>query len=172
MIVLMNSGLYNKPSDIKQSYGRAYVLTGKVVGLAKHREKGTPAQKSDELILTEGLGIEDNAIQGGDRQVCLFSSEAREWMQAQEEKGLCFRRFQENILTEGLKLDSLESGDVLNVGETVLEITEGKHCFDECPLHSNKKTCRLSEDACFAIVKKGGTIKLGDEADATNRVNK
>jgi len=98
-----------------------------------------------EIKLLKGIGIEGDFHQGGEKQISLLSSEIRRWMETQTEKGLCFRRFRENILIEGLPLDELENGDLLTVGNAVLRVSkQSKHCYAECELFSKGAPCRLS----------------------------
>ena len=135
----------------------------KIVGLTRYHKKGEPGTTLPELELSEGLGVEGDFHQGGERQVSLFSAEARRWMEAQKDKGLCFERFRENILIEGLSLEDLKNGSLLFSGDAVLRITmSGKHCYDECRLFSRGTPCRLSGCAVFAVVERGGIIHIGD----------
>jgi cyclic pyranopterin phosphate synthase len=142
------------------------IAAAAIVSLSRYRKKGEPGEQLTEMQLLEGLGVDGDYHQGGERQVSLFSAEARLWMETQTIKGLCFGRFRENILTEGLALEDLESGGFLSVGDAVLLIgMRGKHCYDECRLFSKfskGKPCRLSGCAVFAAVERGGTIRIGD----------
>ena len=135
----------------------------KVVGLTRYLRKGEPGEHLSGMRLLEGLGVEGDFHQGSERQVCLFSAEARRWMEAQTEKGLCFGKFRENILVEGLPLEELEDGSLLSMGDAVLRVgTRSKHCYDECALFSKGMSCRLSGCAVFAVVERGGTINTGN----------
>ena len=137
----------------------------KIIGLTRYHKKGEPGTTLSEMTLLEGLGVEGDFHQGGERQVSLLSAEVRRWMEAQTEKGLCFGRFRENILVEGLPLENLKSGDLLSVGNAVLRISaHSKHCYNECALFSKgkKMPCRLSGCAAFAVVERGGAIRIGD----------
>jgi len=137
----------------------------KIVGLTRYRKKGEPGEPLNEINLLEGLGVEGDFHQGGEKQISLLSLEARLWIDEQimqEKKGLCFARFRENILIEGLPED-LKSGGLLRVGDVVLRISErGKRCYDACALFSEKMPCRLSRSVAFAAVEQGGTICIGD----------
>lgn len=140
--------------------------SAKIIGLTRYRKKGEPGEPLSEMNFLEGFGIERNLHQGGERQVCLLLAEARLWMEAQTEQakiGLCFGRFRENILIEGLPLEDLESGSLLYIGNAVLRIsTHSKHCYDECNLFSKRMTCRLSGGAAFAVVERSGKASIGD----------
>ena len=140
-------------------------MEGKITKLTIQRVKGEPGETVTEMLLVEDVGIEGNAIQGGDRQVCIFSSEARSWMSGQTQPGLCFKRFQENILTENFALEETQTGDNLCIGNAVLRITEKKFCFPECVNVIEKRPCRLSASGRLAAVTKGAVIKTGDTVD-------
>ena len=137
-------------------------MSASIVQLRRFRSK-EEGEFLEEMLLIEEAGIEGNMFQGGDKQICLFSAEARRWMEAQTVKGLCFKRFTENILTEGLDLKTINVGSVLSIGEAELRVTySGKRCFDECVLYSNNIYCKLSRCATFLTVEKGGKIAVGD----------
>ena len=144
----------------------------KIAGLTRYHKKGEPGEPLQEVNLLEGIGLEGDFHQqrGGEKQVSLFSAEARLWMESQikqSQKGLCFGRFRENILTEGLPLEDLENGNLLYIGDVILRISaRGKHCHDECNLFSKGIACRLSESAAFGTVEQGGVIRVGDNVSA------
>jgi cyclic pyranopterin phosphate synthase len=140
-------------------------MSGKIASLTSFKERGMDGQSMQELTLLKDLGVEGDLHQGGDRQVSVFTVETRKWMETQEVKGLCFKRFKENILFEDLPLDTLQPGDLISLGDAVLRIsTFIKPCFDECPLYSAGTPCHLSQCAKFAIVHQGGTVRVGDVA--------
>ena len=131
--------------------------------LTFYHKKGEPGTPLHEMKLLEGLGAEGDFHQGGERQVSLLSAEAGRWMEAQTEKGICFGRFRENLLIEGLPIEDLKNGSLLRAGAAVLRVSmRGKHCYGECPLFSKGTPCRLSDCAAFAVVERGGVIRVGD----------
>ena len=102
-------------------------MTARITGLTRYYKKGVKEPVS-EMKLLKGIGIEGDFHQGGEKQISLLSSEVRLWMETQT-GGLCFGRFQENILVEGLELDELENGSFLSVGNAVLRVSkQSKHC--------------------------------------------
>ncbi|MCL2068761.1 MAG: hypothetical protein FWH00_02565 [Oscillospiraceae bacterium] len=136
-----------------------------IAALTRYSVKGAPGETLSEMTLIEGLGIEGDFHRGGDKQISILSAEVRRWMEAQPKPGLCFMRFRENILLDGLDMRTLKPGGLLSVGTAVLKITKrGKRCFDECGLFTGGGSCRLSECAVFAAVEKGGIIRVGDLA--------
>ncbi len=137
---------------------------GIVCSLKLQKQKGMPFQEKSRLWLLEDKGIFGDRNYGkGERQVCLCEQECRTWMEEQEEKGLCFARFQENIQTRGLDIARLSKGERLKAGDALLEITQtGKECFPDCPRREKQQECRLREGCCFAKVIKDGSVALGD----------
>lgn len=138
-------------------------MTARVAGLTRYHQKAEPGETLAEASLLTGLGLEGDMYCGGERQISLLSAEARRWMEAQTEKGLCFGRFRENILIEGMSLDELPDNSLLCVGDAVLRISaRGKSCHSECELFSAAAECRLSRCAVFAAVVRGGVVRIGD----------
>ena len=138
-------------------------MTANIVALTRFPQKGSPGEVLQEATLVEGLGMEGNFHQGGERQLCLLTAELREWIDTQPEQGLCFRRFKENLLLMGLPDGILPPGVRIQAGDAVLRMSEDlKRCHDECGLHSRGIYCRLSGSAVFAIVERGGVVRVGD----------
>ena len=132
--------------------------------LFKYPVKKEPALEVQELILKENHGIEgDHHADGGERQVSLVTVSEKEWMDAQEVKGFCFKKYKENILLDGVSLAECREGDLLDFGEAVLEMTGSiKSCHPElCKLAGKEGKCILAGSSRFAKVKKGGIIKTG-----------
>jgi cyclic pyranopterin phosphate synthase len=141
-----------------------FVMDGNVIELTRYSTKGAPGEKLEKARLLEGLGMEgDFYAKGGERQISLLSVKSRNWMEAQHEKGLCFGRYKENILFDGISADVFRAGDRLKTGEAVLEISSlNKHCHDECPLFNKGQKCILSGQSLFAKVIQGGYVRTGD----------
>ena len=138
-------------------------MAARIVALTVFPRKDEPGVSLPGMRLVEDLGIEGNRLQGGERQVALCSVETRRWMSEQPEAGLCFARFRENILLEGLPLESIQPGDTISAGSAVLRISGfTKPCFDGCALHAKGTPCRLSGRALFAVVEESGWIEEGD----------
>jgi len=162
---------------------------GTIRGLNKYTGKDIPGEELRSALLLEGLGMEgDCHAQGGIRQLSLLSVEDRQWMAARMEYsaaqeaiqpvGLCFARYRENILFEGLAPDSLVPGTRLLIGEcsqspvpspqspikgAILEISaETKRCFEQCSLFSQGQCCILAGRSPFAVVIRGGMVSVGD----------
>ena len=139
-------------------------MTAKVVSLTRYPKKGEPGESLSELTLLKAAGIEGDRSRGGERQVSLLCAQTRRWMEETPEKGLCFGRYKENILIDGLAFEQLKNGSLITVGSAALRITEsGKKCFSQCGLFAKGAACRLAYSAVFAAVEEGGVIKIGDE---------
>lgn len=120
--------------------------------------------EEQELTLKENFGIVgDHHADGGERQISLLTVREKEWMNEQEVKGFCFKKYKENILLDGVSLADCRQGDLLLCGEVVLELTGAiKSCHVElCRLASEEGKCILAGSSRFARVKKGGVIRNG-----------
>ena len=72
--------------------------------------------------------------------------------------------FAENITTSGIELVSLSIGTRLQIGETLLEVTQiGKECHTRCAIFYQAGDCVMPKEGIFARVITGGVIKPGDE---------
>lgn len=139
-------------------------MYGRTLKLYRYPEKGEQAVEEQQLYFAEGHGIEgDWHSDGSERQISLLSIEDRQWMEQQERKGFCFTKFKENILTEGLKLSETAPGDILEIGEVLLEITGTmKSCHPElCGRAREGISCRLTDSSRFAKVIRGGSAAAG-----------
>lgn len=138
---------------------------GTIKALYRYPAKGEPAVQEEKLVLVKDMGIlGDHHGKGGNRQIALLTLAEKRWMEQQEIKGFCFRKYKENILLDGCSLKECHPGDLLCIGEAVLEITEyAKSCYpDLCALAKNKEACLLEGSSAFAVVKKGGEIAGND----------
>ena len=141
-----------------------YNSVGEVVAIyIQTRKRG-----SYELI-PEGIFEKDKGLlgdvhsTGGRRQVSIFSTEGRKEILSLNIKGLCAKRFHENIRVKNLDTSNLTIGSKIVIGETIQEITEiGKRCFPECKIVKEGKNCALSTQVIFTKVIKGGKVKIGD----------
>ena len=136
---------------------------GKIVSLMRYPEKKMPAVVEESLCLKQDFGIEgDHHADGGERQVSLLTVAEKEWMQIQEVKGFCFKKYKENVLLDEISLTDCKQGDLLKCGDVVLEMTSSiKSCHPElCSLVKDGK-CILAGSSRFAKVKISGTICVG-----------
>ena len=136
------------------------------MALMRYPEKKAPAVMEDKLTLKQDFGIEgDHHADGGERQISLLTVAEKEWMQAQEVKGFCFKKYKENILVDGINLTQCRQGDLLKAGDAVLELTESiKSCHPELCSLVNEGKCILAGSSRFAKVKCGGRLRVGMSA--------
>src|SRR5690606_7524338 len=70
--------------------------------------------------------------------------------------------FAENITTEGVDLWHLPVGTRLEIGDTLLEITQiGKECHRHCQVFRQVGDCVMPREGIFAKVITEGMIKAG-----------
>lgn len=127
----------------------------------KKGERKTPVTAVD-LLVNHGIAGDAHA---GDwhRQVSLLAEESIDKMRA---LGLNVNAgdFAENITTRGINLVSLPVGSLLQVGESLLEITQiGKECHNRCAIYYQAGDCVMPKEGVFAKVVTGGTVRPIDK---------
>ena len=136
---------------------------GVVVAVSISKKKGIPKTNVPSVHLKEEWGIEGDVHAGAwHRQVSLLAIESIETMR---QKGLNVRpgAFAENITTEFVNLQNLQIGDVIEIGETHLEVTQiGKECLTKCAIYYSAGDCVMPREGIFARVLHGGVVKPGD----------
>ncbi|MEM2637613.1 MAG: MOSC domain-containing protein [Candidatus Korarchaeota archaeon] len=140
-------------------------MHGKVVALCISEEKGVPKHSVEEIILETNYGIVGDAHAGTERQVSLLEEE--NIMELRKEGYLIqYGDMAENIVTTGIKLDSLPIGTTLRVGNAELKIIQkGKVCHVGCQVYKRIGKCLMRQKGIFAHVVKGGKVKLGDTVE-------
>lgn len=139
------------------------VALPRLVKITAYAQKGDIGFVMEKAELVAAVGLKGDMHNGGERQTSILSLETREWMDSQKENGLCFKRFKENLLIEGIYEGLINVGSYLTIGNTKLKISlQSKHCFDECSLFSQSRPCMLADGAFFAVVERGGVIGVGD----------
>ena len=127
-------------------------------------KKGERKKPVAVVELRENHGIVGDGHAGEwHRQVSLLASESIEKMR---KLGLDVDSgdFAENITTSGIDLVSLPIGARLQVGETLLEVTQiGKECHTRCAIYYQAGDCVMPTEGIFAKVISGGIVRPGDE---------
>lgn len=135
----------------------------KVIAICTSKEKGTSKEMVEEVNVLFDFGIEGDAHAGKwHRQISLLALEKIEDF---KKKGanVDFGAFGENLVIEGIELNKLPVGQQLEVGETLLEVTQiGKKCHDKCAIFYQVGQCIMPTNGIFAKVLRGGKIKVGD----------
>jgi MOSC domain-containing protein YiiM len=126
--------------------------------------KGERKKPVAAVKLHKNHGIVGDAHAGDwHRQISLLASESIDKMRA---LGLDVDSgdFAENITTSGIDLVSLPIGSRLQVGETLMEVTQiGKECHHRCAIYDQAGDCVMPKEGIFAKVLAGGVVKPGDE---------
>ncbi len=129
--------------------------------------KGERKKPVESVELRENHGIVGDGHAGDwHRQVSLLAAESIDKMRAM---GLNVKAgdFAENITTNGIELVSLPIGSHLQVGGTLLEITQiGKECHTRCAIFYQAGDCVMPKEGIFAKVITCGTVRPGDEIRA------
>jgi MOSC domain-containing protein YiiM len=127
-------------------------------------KKGERKKPVAEVELRENHGIVGDGHAGDwHRQVSLLAEESIDKMR---KLGLDVNSgdFAENITTSGIDLVSLPIGTRLQVGGTLLEVTQiGKECHTRCAIFYQAGDCVMPKEGIFAKVITGGMIRPGDE---------
>ena len=140
---------------------------GMVKAVCISENKGERKTPVEVVELRENHGIVGDAHAGDwHRQVSLLAEESIDKMRA---LGLDVTAgdFAENITTGGIDLVSLPIGSRLQIGDTLLEVTQiGKECHTRCAIFYQAGDCVMPKEGIFVKVITGGTIKPGDEIQA------
>lgn len=136
---------------------------GRIVAICSSEKKGTPKRCRDQAVLVVGRGMAGDAHAGpGLRQISIL---ARERIDDFRRAGAEVRHgdFGENLVVEGIELDRLKIGDVLECGVARLELTRfGKECHSRCRIYEAMGDCIMPRHGVFAVVAVGGEIRVGD----------
>jgi len=130
-----------------------------VLAVCISENKGERKKPVESVDLRENHGIVGDAHAGDwHRQVSLLAQESIDKMRAM---GLDVNAgdFAENITTSGIDLVSLPIGSQLQIGETLLEVTQiGKECHTRCAIFYQAGDCVMPKEGIFAKVITGGVI--------------
>ncbi len=137
---------------------------GVVLSINFSKKKGTAKIPMASGNFIENFGLQDDAHAGAwHRQVSLLSMESIHRADFEKIHGLCEGKFAENITTEGIVLHTLPVGTILEIGDTVMEITQiGKECHEGCEVKKTVGKCIVPKEGIFAKVLRGGVVKKGD----------
>ena len=135
-----------------------------VLAVCLSEKKGIQKHEVPEIELVFGQGIAGDAHAGNwHRQVSLLADESVDKMRALGWE-LAPGAFAENILTRGFELRTLPVGTLLEIGETLLCVTQiGKECHNDCAIKQTTGKCVMPTEGVFAVVVKGGKIAKGSE---------
>jgi len=139
-------------------------MSAKILATCISKNKGERKTPVDSVELRPEHGIVGDAHAGDwHRQVSLLAQESINKMR---DMGLDVDKgdFAENLTTEGIELVSLPVGTRLQIGATLLEVTQiGKECHNKCAIYYQAGDCVMPKEGIFAKVIEGGVVKPGDE---------
>jgi MOSC domain-containing protein YiiM len=140
-----------------------------VLAVCISEKKGERKKPVEAVELRENHGIVGDGHAGDwHRQVSLLAQESIDKMRA---LGLDVNAgdFAENITTVGIDLVSLPIGSRLQIGETLLEVTQiGKECHTRCAIFYQAGDCVMPKEGIFVKVITGGLIRPGDGITAVS----
>ena len=137
----------------------------RVVAVNISEKKGTFKHPVEQVQLKIDHGMVGDAHAGNwHRQVSLLAQESIDKMKAMGVDDLTPGKFAENITTEGIELFTLPIGTQLEIGKTLLQVTQiGKECHQHCQVYHQVGMCIMPTEGIFAKVIQEGAIKMGDE---------
>ena len=137
---------------------------GKILALCISEKKGTLKTEINEANFIEDFGIENDAHAGKwHRQVSLLEFNKIDEFR-KKGANVDFGAFGENIVLEGIELHTLPIGQLIKIGDVLLEVTQiGKTCHDTCQIYYQVGECIMPKNGIFTKVLKGGKVKVGDE---------
>lgn len=135
-----------------------------VLAVCISENKGERKKPVESVELRVNHGIVGDAHAGDwHRQVSLLAQESIDKMMAM---GLNVGAgdFAENITTSGIDLVTLPIGTRLQIGDTLLEVTQiGKECHNRCAIYYQAGDCVMPKEGIFARVLTAGTARPGDD---------
>lgn len=139
---------------------------GKVIAVCTSPAKGTQKTNVGEAVFIEDFGIEGDAHAGKwHRQVSLLSYDKIEDFRRRGAE-VADGAFGENLVVEGIDFKSLPVGTRFQCNEVILEMTQiGKECHHGCEIYQKMGDCIMPREGVFAIVIKGGKIRVGDQLE-------
>ena len=139
----------------------------KVVSVNISLRKGEQKHPVPEIQLKFRHGIIGDAHAGDwHRQISLLAEESVDTMRQDCPVALDPGVFAENINTRGIDLKSLPVGTRLQIGETVVEVTQiGKECHNDCAIKQAVGKCVMPTEGIFAVVVREGTVRPRDEIE-------
>ena len=145
----------------------------KITAICISEKRGIQKKFVNSAKLIENHGIEGDAHAGNwHRQVSFLDQEIIDKFN-EKGAGVAPGAFGENIIVSGLDVLHLPIGAYLQIGSTLLEITQhGKECHDHCQIYYKMGECIMPKSGVFTKVIKGGDIKVGDEVKIIERKDK
>ncbi len=125
--------------------------------------RGTPKTPVPEGELLADWGLRGDAHAGNwHRQVSLLGlGQIEDFRRRGADVGP--GAFGENLIVDGLRVNTLPVVTRLRVGGALLEITQiGKECHSRCRIYETMGECIMPREGVFARVLRGAAIRPGD----------
>lgn len=134
-----------------------------VVAVNISERKGIRKHEVPYIELLPHHGIVGDAHAGDwHRQVSLLAEESIDTMRALG-LSLTAGTFAENINTIGISLKTLPVGTLLQIGPSVLRVTQiGKECHNDCAIKKATGKCVMPTEGIFCEVVIPGRVQKGD----------
>ena len=135
-----------------------------VVAVNISERKGIRKHEVPYIELLPHHGIVGDAHAGDwHRQVSLLAEESIDTMRALRLE-LTAGAFAENINTVGIELKTLPVGTLLQIGPSVLRVTQiGKECHNDCAIKKATGKCVMPTEGIFCEVVIPGRVQKGDQ---------
>lgn len=135
-----------------------------VVAVNISERKGIRKHEVPYIELLPHHGIVGDAHAGDwHRQVSLLAEESIDTMRALG-LSLTAGAFAENINTIGISLKTLPVGTLLQIGPSVLRVTQiGKECHNDCAIKKTTGKCVMPTEGIFCEVVIPGRVQKGDQ---------
>lgn len=142
----------------------------KIIAINISEGKGVPKQSIEKGFFKINHGLQGDAHAGEwHRQVSLLGVESIEKIKKMGLDNLATGSFAENLTTEGICLFELPIGTRLQIGETVMEVTQiGKECHMGCAIRQKTGDCVMPREGIFAKVIVEGWVQPGDQLEVIN----
>ncbi|MDA3811548.1 MAG: MOSC domain-containing protein [Spirochaetaceae bacterium] len=134
----------------------------KILSINISDKKGIEKKPVGEADLKIDHGIMGDAHAGNwHRQISMLAVEDINKMRALGLE-LDYGDFAENITTEGIELASLPIGTKIELGDSIVEVTQiGKECHHHCSIYQRAGDCIMPRKGIFVKVLHNGHIKKG-----------
>ncbi|WP_411682306.1 MOSC domain-containing protein [Clostridium thailandense] len=135
---------------------------GKVISLNTSEKRGVEKTQVFSVNAIKGFGIEGDGHAGPwDRQISLLPIEALEKVPHDKIEEVKIGGFTENITIEGISLDNLGIGTLIQIGEAIIKVLYiGKEEYKE-----HGRPYIVSREGRFGTVIKSGKINIDDSVE-------
>ncbi len=131
---------------------------------SRKRADGYVRVPLEQTTLIEGYGIEGDAKGGHhSRQINIMALESLETLKAAG-YDTAPGRMGEQIIVKGVDIESLQPGDRVQLGESVIEVTKPRTGCDKFEAFQGKTRAPVPQMGMMAKVITGGALRVGDPA--------